>query len=99
MSTNASKKIIKQEATRKGCGKVLFDKDAMTNLRLLSEMVKRGHHIVLDTAIENAFYVTSPDGKFSKYVCNSKGLCSVSRRRVSSGGRVYTLRGGASKES
>ena len=40
MSTNAGKKIIKQEATRKGYGKVLFDKDVMTNLRSLSEMVK-----------------------------------------------------------
>ena len=77
MSTNAGKKAITQEATRKGYGKVLFDKEAMTNLRSLSEMVKRGHHVFLDTDVENAFVVTSPSGDVSKYSCNKRGLYAL----------------------
>ena len=77
MSTNAGKKVIKQEATRKGYGKVLYDEGAVTNLRSLSEMVKRGYQVVMDTAVENAFLVTSPEGITTKYACNRKGLYAL----------------------
>ena len=39
MSTNAGKKMVSKEATLEGYGNMLFDENAMTNLRSLSEMV------------------------------------------------------------
>ena len=74
MSTNAGSKIIDKEATRKGCGKVLYDPDAITNLRSLSEMVKRGYCVQMDTNLDNSFLTTSRDGEEIKFTCNDKGL-------------------------
>ena len=74
MSTNAGSKVVSKEATRKGYGKVLYDPDAMTNLRSLSEMVRRGYRVQMDTDLENLFLVTSPDGEEIKFSCDKKGL-------------------------
>ena len=45
MSTNAGIKVVDKEATREGYGKILYDPEAMTNLRSLSEMVRRGYRV------------------------------------------------------
>ena len=74
MSTNAGSKVVDKEATRKGYGKVLFDPEAMTNLRSLSEVVKRGYRVQMDTDLENSFLVTSPEGEEIKFQCDKRGL-------------------------
>ena len=74
MSTNAGSKVVDKEATRKGYGKVLYDPEAMTNLRSLSEMVRRGYRVQMDTDLENAFLATSPNGEQIKFLCNDRGL-------------------------
>ena len=74
MSTNAGSKVVDKEATRKGYGKVLYDPEAMTNLRSLSEMVRRGYRVQMDTDLENAFLATSPNGEQIKFLCDDRGL-------------------------
>ena len=72
MSTNAGSKVVDKEATRKGYGKVLYDPEAMTNLRLLSGIVRQGYRVQMDTDLENSFLVTSPEGKEIKFQCDKK---------------------------
>ena len=56
------------------CGKVWFDREAMTNALGLSEIVKK-HRVTFDSAKESAFTLHDSDASQVKFRCNEEGLC------------------------
>ena len=74
METNAGSKLITQTGKVPGYGDVWYDAEAISNLFSVSDMVKKGHRVFLDTDIENTFVVRSRDGKTIKFPVDSRGL-------------------------
>ena len=66
METNAGTKLITEKADIPGYGAVWFDSGAVSNLFLLSEIVKRGHRVRFDSSVANEFVVETPEERKRK---------------------------------
>ena len=51
-----------------------YDDEAISNLFSVSDMVKKGHSVFLDTDLDNAFVVRSKEGKTIRFPVDSRGL-------------------------
>ena len=59
METNAGNKNVDEEGDVKDFGKSFFDETALTNILGMSDVVRKGHRVFIDTDIENSFVVTN----------------------------------------
>ena len=62
VETNIGSKVIEQKGTIPGYGQVWYDGDAISNLFSVSDMVKKGHTVILNTDLDNAIIVKTKDG-------------------------------------
>lgn len=75
MRTNDGKKRFVEEGDMKEFGEVYFDKEAMTNLVSLSNILSKGHRVYINTDLENFFMSTDKSKKrTSKFLCNEEGI-------------------------
>ena len=75
METNAGTKTLDKKAHIPGYGEVYFDKDAVSNLLSLSELVRRGNRVFYDSSIEDCFVVTCENsGKVLRFPVDHRGL-------------------------
>ncbi len=65
---------VQQEATLGGVGDVPFTEEGITNVLSMAKLVMQGFRIFIDTAIENAIFVYTPDGRIMKFVPSKNGL-------------------------
>ena len=87
METNAGTKRITEEGTMPDYGTVYYDPEAMTNLFSISDMVRKGNHVYLDTKEANCFVVTGKNGNNTRFSCDKRGLyvreCGKPENKVS----------------
>ena len=74
METNAGTKAITEKGNVPGYGQVWYDPTAISNILSLSEMVRRGNHVMYDSNIADEFVVTTNSGKILTFHVNHQGL-------------------------
>ena len=74
MKTNAGSKHINQQGCWRGYGHAYYMPSAMTNIVSLSDAVEKGFTVFMDTALDNAFYVTDSQRRTIRFPCNEEGL-------------------------
>ena len=78
MKTNAGQKKLNKEAVVPGFGDMYLDKDGLTNILGLDDLVQRGYRVMFDSDLDNAFQVYSPDNKLKgKFKRTVEGLYSM----------------------
>ena len=75
MEINAGDQDVDEEGDVIDYGTSFFDETALTNIFGMSDMVKKGHKVYIDTDVENTFIVTNKkSGKVTKFPCDARGL-------------------------
>ena len=75
LSTNTGVKIVDQKAKAPEFGKVWYDKDAITNIFSLKNLIKKWR-VTFDSEKENAFLVHTPK-KIIKFTATEDGLYHI----------------------
>ena len=74
METNAGSKMTTKIGEVPGYWDIWYDKQAISNLFSVSDMVTKGHRVQLHTDLDNAFLVTSRTGKSVRFTVDERGL-------------------------
>ena len=75
METNSGNKNVDEEGEVIDYGTSYFDDSALTHIFGMSDMVKKGHKVFINTNIENNFIVTNKkSGIVTKFPCDARGL-------------------------
>jgi hypothetical protein len=73
MTTNAGKKVLNVEAEMPGVSRAYLDTDAMANILSLSYITNK-YQVTMDSAVEDAFTVHSPEGNLVKFTRKKQRL-------------------------
>ena len=75
METNAGNKNIDEQGEVIDYGTLFYDELALTNIFGISDMVRKGNRVFIDTDIDNSFLVTNKkSGSVTKFPCDVRGL-------------------------
>ena len=74
MDKNAGSKLVSKEGNLPGYGPVYYNKDSISNLFSISEVIQRGFCVTFDSDVKNEFQVHLHDGDVIKFPLNECGL-------------------------
>ena len=72
--SNGGQLDIKETATLNGVGDVPFSEEGIANLLSMAKLIDDGFRIFIDTDIEDAIFVYTPNGRVNKFIRSKNGL-------------------------